>query len=47
MFTLYRSVMDSNFNPLRNLPTAQRFQIMMFLSVMWTTIFCATACGWI
>ena len=47
MFTLYRSVMDSNFNPLRNLPTAQRFQIMMFLSVMWTTIFCATACGWL
>ena len=46
MLELYRSVMDSNVNPLRNLPPAQRFQIMMFLSVMWTTIFCAIAGAW-
>jgi fatty-acid desaturase len=47
MLTLYRAVMDSNYNPLRNLPPAQRFQIMAFLSMMWTTIFCAFAGAWI
>ncbi len=47
MLALYRSVMDSNFNPLRNLPPAQRFQAMVLLSIMWTTIFCAGAGAWL
>lgn len=44
---LYRSIMDSDKNPLKNLHPAQRFQIMVFLSVMWTTIFCAGAGAWL
>jgi len=47
MLTLYRSVMDSNFNALRNLPPPQRFQVMVILSIMWTTIFCAGAGAWL
>lgn len=47
MLNLYRSIMDSNWNPLRQLPPAQRLQLMLFLSVMWTTIFCAVAGLWI
>lgn len=39
--------MDSDVNPLRNLPAAQRFQVMLFLSVMWTTIFSAGAGAWL
>lgn len=46
MLEIYRAIMDSNLNPLRNLPAAQRFQVMMFLSVMWTTIFCAVGGVW-
>lgn len=42
----YRLVMDSRFNPLRNLPPAQRFQTMLYLSLMWTTIFCAATTAW-
>ena len=42
----YRIVMDSELNPLRNLHYAERFQLMVFLSVMWTTIFCASAGAW-
>ncbi len=41
MFDQYRAVMDSDRNPLRALPHAQRFQIMVVLSLMWTSIFCA------
>ena len=47
MLTLYRAIMDSNINPLRRLPPAQRFQAMVMLSVMWTTIFCSGAGAWI
>lgn len=47
MIDLYRSVMDSERNPLRNLPTAQRFQLMAILSLMWTAIFCAGTGAWI
>lgn len=47
MISLYRSIMDSNFNSLRTLPVARRFQIMLFLSVMWTNIFCLSAGAWI
>jgi hypothetical protein len=47
MINLYRSIMDSKMNPLRDLPAAQRLQIMLFLSVMWTTIFCAVSGLWV
>jgi uncharacterized RmlC-like cupin family protein len=38
--------MDSNVNSLRELPPAQKFQTMLFLSVMWTNIFCLSAGAW-
>ena len=47
MLSIYRAVMDSEFNPLRNLPRVQRFQVMVYLSIMWTTIFCAAAGAWV
>ena len=47
MLSLYRAIMDSNTNPLRSLPPIRRFQAMVFLSIMWTTIFCAGAGAWI
>ena len=47
MMSLYRSIMDSNKNPLRHLHPAHRFQLMVFLSIMWTTIFCAAAGAWL
>lgn len=47
MFSPYRVVMDSRFNPLRNLHPAQRFQLMIALSIMWTTIFSAGAGAWL
>ena len=47
MISLYRSIMDSNVNALRNLPPAQRFQLMLFLSIMWTNSFCLSAGAWI
>ena len=40
MTTAYDAVMDSEQNPLSVLPKAQRFQLMTYLSLMWTTIFC-------
>ena len=43
----YRLLMDAGVNPLRHLPPAQRFQIMTYLSLVWTTIFCAAAGAWI
>ena len=46
MLSMYRAVMDSNHNPLRHLPPAQRFQTMMFLSMMWTAIFCSMGGLW-
>lgn len=46
MVALYHAIMDSNTNPLRNLPPVRRFQAMVFLSIMWTTIFCAGAGVW-
>lgn len=46
MRTVYRAIMDPSVNPLSNLRPAQRFQAMLFLSVMWTTIFCAGAGAW-
>ena len=47
MLTVYRAIMDPNVNPLRNLQPAQRFQAMVLLSVMWTTIFCAGVGAWV
>jgi hypothetical protein len=47
MLSIYRAIMDPSINPLRNIPPAQRFQMMLYLSVMWTTIFCATAEAWV
>lgn len=47
MISSYRSIMDSDVNPLRNLPAAQRFQSMLFLSIMWTNIFCVSAGAWL
>jgi hypothetical protein len=47
MISLYRSIMDSNRNPLRDLPRQQSFQIMVVLSLMWTSIFCMMAGAWL
>lgn len=47
MLTMYRLVMDERVNPLTALPTVQRFQIMVSLSMMWTAIFCAAAGAWV
>ena len=46
MLSVYRAIMDPSINPLRHLPPAQRFQMMLALSVMWTTIFCASFGAW-
>ena len=46
MDQIYRNVMDSDRNPLRALPPAQRLQAMIILSVMWSTIFCLTSANW-
>ena len=32
----YSAIMDPSVSPLRNLPSSQRFQAMMALSMMWT-----------
>ena len=40
-------IMDAGRNPLRSLPPAQRFQTMIYLSIMWTTIFCAAFGLWV
>ncbi|NNF76644.1 MAG: hypothetical protein HKN05_01320 [Rhizobiales bacterium] len=46
MKTQYQSVMDPDQNSLRRIPPAQRFQIMVYLSMMWTAIFCFSASAW-
>jgi hypothetical protein len=43
----YALIMDADKNPLMILAPAQRFQIMVYLSLMWTTIFCAAFGIWI
>lgn len=43
----YRAVMDPSANPLRALPPGQRFQAMLFLSIMWTLIFCLGTGAWV
>lgn len=47
MRSLYRAVMDPEVNPLGRLPAAQRFQRMLALGIMWTTVFCAAAGAWL
>ena len=47
MLSVYHAIMDSNSNPLRAIPPVQRFQTMLYLSIMWTTIFCAAAGAWV
>ncbi len=42
----YDLIMNAELNPLRKLHRAERFQLMVYLSVMWTTIFCASAGAW-
>ncbi len=46
MIVSYQVVMDENKNPLQNLPKTQRFQIMVILSCMWSTIFCVAIGSW-
>lgn len=46
MREFYDLVMDPKRNPLRHVPPAQRFQVMLLLSVMWTTIFTAAIGIW-
>jgi hypothetical protein len=43
----YALIMDADKKPLMILPPAQRFQIMVYLSLMWTAIFCAASGIWI
>lgn len=43
----YGLIMDSEKNPLRFLRPAQRFQVMLFLSIMWTSVFCSAAGLWV
>jgi hypothetical protein len=43
----YRQIMDSDVNPLRNLPASQRFQVMIGLGMMWTLIFCVGTGVWL
>jgi len=42
----YALVMDASKNPLTRLPPAQQFQIMTYLALIWTTIFCAAFGSW-
>ena len=42
----YGLIMDASKNPLAAFPAAQSFQTMVYLSIMWTTIFCAGFGRW-
>ena len=43
---LYDSVMNPDVNPLQKLPPAQRYQIMIYLSIVWTAVFCSSIGTW-
>ena len=43
----YAVVMNEDLNPLQSIPKVFRFQIMLFLSVMWSTVFCLTLGSWL
>jgi hypothetical protein len=47
MLPVYSAIMDPSINPLKIMPPTQRFQTMLYLSIMWTTIFCAAAGAWV
>ncbi|MDB3953568.1 hypothetical protein N9452_06765 [Alphaproteobacteria bacterium] len=47
MFSAFRALMSEKENPLNALPSAQRFQLMLWLSLMWTSIFCGIAGAWL
>ena len=38
----YAVVMNEHLYPLQSIPKVFRFQIMLFLSMMWSTVFCLT-----
>ena len=42
----YSAVMDASKNPLKNLPQVQRFQLMVLLSIMWSTVFSIAIGSW-
>lgn len=46
MLEMYRLILDSSKNPLRVLPPPQQFQVMTYLGLMWTVIFCAAFGTW-
>ena len=46
MRDLFASVMNENKNPLQSLPKIQRYQIMVILSLMWSTIFSVAIGSW-
>ena len=43
----YKSVMDAEANPLKDLPRVRRYKIMLLLGAMWTVAFCAAFGAWI
>ncbi len=43
----YAVVMNENLNPLSALPKILRFQLMVILSVMWSTVFCLALGSWL
>ena len=47
MSEIYRLIMDPDKNPLSALRPAQRFQIMTYLGLMWTGIFCTAFGAWV
>ena len=46
MLSHYNVVMNPDANPLMHLRPQRKFQIMVYLSLMWTTIFCMSAGAW-
>lgn len=42
----YDAVMNPDMNPLKSLRPQRKFQLMVYLSMMWTTIFCLAAGAW-
>ncbi|MGB0575105.1 MAG: hypothetical protein ACPGPC_02970 [Alphaproteobacteria bacterium] len=46
MQDLFATVMNENKNPLQSLPKIQRYQIMVILSLMWSTIFSVAIGSW-
>ena len=47
MKTFYQLVMNSDISALKHLPPSQRFQVTIYLSLMWTTIFCLGTGAWV